>query len=169
MVTDLHVWAWRTNSYLVFEQDVLRIVWLGLVMAECICKVSIKDFFLEIFYGDLCLFVFDNNLLTIIVMRCCPCTCFWYVICARVHWRMASNSHMLCPLSLPSKKITRVRSQLRSKQSSKGPPSENFLATGGFFECNTYCVMALGCLKKKEERRRWTILTFNCFRFATLK
>ena len=25
------------------------------------------------------------------------------------------------------------------------------LATGDLFECNTYRVMALGCLKKKEE------------------
>ena len=58
----------------------------------------------------------------------------------------------------PYKKIAGVRSQLRSEWSSKEPSPKNFLATGGFFECNTYRVMALGCLKKKE-RRRWTILT----------
>lgn len=48
LVADLHVWAWRTNSYLVFEQDVLRIVWLGLVMAKHICKISMERFLKEI-------------------------------------------------------------------------------------------------------------------------
>ena len=28
----------------------------------------------------------------------------------------------------------------------KGPFSENFLVTGGFFECNTYRIMALDCI-----------------------
>ena len=32
----------------------------------------------------------------------------------------------------------------------------------------TYCIMVLGWLKK-EERKKITILTFDCFRFATLK
>ena len=45
-------------------------------------------------------------------------------------------------------KISGVRSQLCSKRSSKGKSSENFLATDGFFEHNTYHVTALGCLKK---------------------
>ena len=102
------------------------------------------------------------NLLTITCkinfdMQWRPCNCSWCVIRARVHWQMAYNSHMLCPLSLPRKKITGVRSQLCPKQSSKGSSSENFLATDGFFECSSYCVTALSCLKKKE-RRIWTIL-----------
>ena len=54
------------------------------------------------------------------------------------------------PQSSLQKKIAGVRSQLRSKRSSKGTSSDNFLATGGFFECNTYHITALGCLKKKE-------------------
>ena len=53
-------------------------------------------------------------------------------------------------------------SQLRSKQSKKVPSPENFLATGGCFECNTYRVTAVGCLKKE-------ILIFDRFRFATLE
>ena len=51
------------------------------------------------------------------------------------------------PLGLPRKKIAEARSQLCSK----GPSSENFLATGGFFESNTYRIIVLGWLKKKEE------------------
>ena len=64
-------------------------------------------------------------------------------------WRPAAS--MLCPLSLLCKKIAGVRSQLRSKRSSKGTSSENFLAAGGFFERKTYHVTVLGCLKKKEK------------------
>ena len=45
-----------------------------------------------------------------------------------------------------------VMSQLRSKQSAKAPPSENFLATGGCFECNTSHVIALGWLKKEKKK-----------------
>ena len=44
---------------------------------------------------------------------------------------------------------------------------ENFLATGGFFEHNTYRIMVLGWLKK--ERRRWTILIFDRFRLVILE
>ena len=49
--------------------------------------------------------------------------------------------------------VAGVRSQIHLKQSSKGPSSENFLATGGFFECNPYRVTVLGCLKKKEDEQ----------------
>ena len=41
--------------------------------------------------------------------------------------------------------------QLRSTPSAKCTPQENFLATGGCFERNTYRVTALGCGLKKEE------------------
>ena len=119
------------------------------------------DFLLEIFYGELFLFFFDNNLL----LRGTAHVIAVDASSAHVsNWLMAS--FMLCPLSLPWK-IAGVRSQLCSKQSSKGISTENFLATGDFFECNFYRVTALSCLKK--ERRGWTILTFDCFRFATLK
>ena len=69
------------------------------------------------------------------------------------------------PSAFPAKKIAGVRSQLCSKRCSKRPSSENFLATGGFFERNTYRATALGCF---EQERRWTILTFDRFRFASL-
>ena len=35
----------------------------------------------------------------------------------------------------------------------KDPSSENFLATGGFFERNTYRIMVLGWLKKEEDEQ----------------
>ena len=43
---------------------------------------------------------------------------------------------------------------------------ENFLATGGCFECITYRVTALGCLKKEDDEQ---FCIFDFFRFATLK
>ena len=63
------------------------------------------------------------------------------------------TASMFCPLSLPCKKIAGVRSQLFSKQSSKGPFLENFLPSGGFFEHNTYRVTVIGCLKKKRKKK----------------
>ena len=59
------------------------------------------------------------------------------------------------------------KSQLLSKQSSNGPSPVNFPVIDGYFKCYTYYVMALGWLKKEE--RRWTILTFDCFEFATVR
>ena len=54
--------------------------------------------------------------------------------------------------ALPRKKAQAVtKSKLRSKQSSKGILLENFMTIGGCFECYTYRVMALGCLKKEDE------------------
>ena len=57
--------------------------------------------------------------------------------------------------SAPSVFPAKNRSQLCSKRSSKGLPSESFLATGDLFECNTYHVTALGCLKKKEDAEQF--------------
>ena len=65
---------------------------------------------------------------------------------------MSNSQYALPPQSSPQK-IAGVRSQLRSKRSSKVPSSENFLATGGFFKRKTYRVTALGCLKKKERKK----------------
>ena len=39
------------------------------------------------------------------------------------------------------------------KQSLKGTSPENFMTIGGCFECYTYRVMALGCLKKEEDEQ----------------
>ena len=63
------------------------------------------------------------------------------------------------------------------KQSSNGLSPENFLTIGGYFEHYTYRATALAWLKKKEQEeeeeedktRRLTILTFDHFRFTTLK
>ena len=67
----------------------------------------------------------------------------------------------------PQSKSAEVMSQLRSTPSAKCTSQENFLATGGCFEHNTYRVTALGWLKKEEYEP--SILILDCFRFATLK
>ena len=45
------------------------------------------------------------------------------------------------------------------------------MTIGGYFERYIYHVMAQGWLKKEEEKKkgRKTLLTFDRFRFATLK
>ena len=65
-------------------------------------------------------------------------------------WRPTAS-----PLSgLPRKKAQEVyKSQLRSKRSSNGPSPENFLAISGYFERNTYRVMALRWLKKERKKK----------------
>ena len=77
---------------------------------------------------------------------------------------LASNNQP--PQSSPQKSAG-GKLQLCSKWSSNGPSPENFLTIGGYFEHNTYRVMVLRWLKK--ERRKWTILSFNRFRLATLE
>ena len=93
-------------------------------------------FLLEIFLWRLVIFL---------RYACRPRTCGWCVILARVHRRMASNS-TFCPLSLSREKAQAVS---RSKQSSKWPLPENFLAIGGCFERYMYRVTTLGWLKKE--------------------
>ena len=56
-------------------------------------------------------------------------------------------------------------SQLRSKQTTKAPLPENFLATGGCFECNTYRVRLVE--ERKKERKKMNNSDFRLF--ATLK
>ena len=46
------------------------------------------------------------------------------------------------------------KSQLRSKQTSKGPSPENSLTIGGCFEHYTYHIMVLGWLKKKKRKKK---------------
>ena len=77
---------------------------------------------------------------------------------------MASKSQP--PQSSPQKSAG-GKSQLRSKWSSNGPSPENFMTISGNFECNTYRVTVLCWLKK--EKRRWTILSFDRFKLATLE
>ena len=51
--------------------------------------------------------------------------------------------HILPPQSFPQKSAD-GKSQSRLKRNSNEPSSENFLTIGGYFECNTYHVTALG-------------------------
>ena len=50
-----------------------------------------------------------------------------------------------------SQKSAGDKLQLHSKRSSKGPSPDNFLTTGGWFECNTSCIKALCWLEKKKK------------------
>ena len=143
-----------------------------------ICTLSASAFmhwtiprflFRKSFYGDLISFFFDKNLLTI-CYAVPPTYCGW---CIHVCWQMASNSqYSLPPQSSPQENAS-GKSQLRSKQRADGPSPESFLTIGGCFEHYMYRVTTLGWLKKKErkkeKRKKWTNLTFDCFRFATLK
>ena len=55
-------------------------------------------------------------------------------------------------LSLLRKKVQAVSpSYTQSKAQTAGPSSENFVTIGGCFERYTYCVTALGWLKKEDE------------------
>ena len=89
-------------------------------------------------------------------------------------WRPTANA--LCPPSFPQSSLQKCaggKSQLRSKRSLNEPSPEKFLSIGGFFECYTYRVTALGWLKKEEERNKEgrkerTILAFDHFKFVTL-
>ena len=61
----------------------------------------------------------------------------------------------LCPPSQSSpQKCAGGKSQLHSKRSLNEPSPEKFQSIGGFFECYTYRVMALGWQLKKEEEER---------------
>ena len=83
-----------------------------------------------------------------------------------VCWQMASNSQYTLPTQSSLQKSASSKSQLHSKQSSKGI-SQRILWRLVAISNTMYHVTMLGCLKK--ERRRWTILTFDHFRFTTLK
>ena len=55
------------------------------------------------------------------------------------------------------------------KMKLEGTSSGNFLATGGFFECNTCHVMSLGCLKKKERKKKMKNSDFQPFQVGNLR
>ena len=73
--------------------------------------------------------------------------CLTYLWLMR-HPSMCTNKWCLTASTLPSQSSPQnsmgVKLQLCSKQSLKCTFLENFLATGGCFQCNTYHVTALG-------------------------
>ena len=102
------------------------------------------DFFLEIFSWRLVSVLFS--------------------ICYEVpptHLQLMRHSHTCAPMngiqqpihSAPQSESAGGKSQLCSKQSSN-EASENFLTFGGYLGCYTYRVMALGWLKKVEEKKK---------------
>ena len=137
---------------------------------SCLCTLSASAFmhwairtwgrFLFRKFG----FVSDKSLLTI---KCTTHTLAVDVSSAHVCWQMASNSqYTLPPQSLPQENAS-GKSQLRSKQSSKGPLPENFLTIGGCFECYTYRIKVLGWLKK--ERKKMNNSDFRLFQVCHFK
>ena len=104
------------------------------------------------------------------VMQCCLRTCGW---CINLWLMRHPILRSMCtdewlptlvqyaPSVFPAKK----KQVLSCSHAQNKTQVDNFLAFGGYFERKTYRVMALCWLKKEEERRRWTILTFYCFRF----
>ena len=82
---------------------------------------------------------------------CHPHTCSWCIILACAPTNGVQQLVHSAPSVFPAKNR---RSEVTAllKRSSKGPSSENFLATGSFLKHNTYCITALGCLKKEDEQ-----------------
>ena len=106
------------------------------------------DFFLEIFletcFCSFLIIIFSN------------------LLCGTAHIIAvdASSAHMCidewCPTAsttLPPQSSPQKISCNYAQNKKDRPSSENFLATGDLFECNTCRVMALGCLKKKEDEQ----------------
>ena len=101
-------------------------------------------------------------------MRCHPCTCEWYINLRLMRHpilaRASTNGFQQCKPSCYSQQESQgAKSQPCSKRSSNWPFLENFLAFCRLQQASRYGV------RLAEERRRWTILTLDCFRFATLK
>ena len=67
-----------------------------------------------------------------------------------VCWQMASNSQYALPPQSSPQKSASGKSQLRSKQTSKGPSPENFLTIGDCFERYTYRVTGDARLVKEK-------------------
>ena len=88
-----------------------------------------------------------------------PYTCGWCIVLTCVHQQMASKQPVHSAPSVSPTKSAGDKFQLHSKQTSNKPSPENFRTIGGYFR--TIHILA--------DKRRWTILTFNRFWFATLK
>ena len=116
------------------------------------------DFCLEIFAETFWLKSF-NNLLRVPPMHLMrhPCTCA----------PIPTASTLLPPQSSPQN-ITSGKSQLCLKQGSNKLSIKNFMAIGGCFECYTYCIMALGWVKKKKERKKERKKEDEQFRLLTV-
>ena len=93
--------------------------------------------------------------------------CGWCVIyhlsTCTYEWRPTTST--FCPLGLPARKShAGVTSQLCSKWSSKGPFSENFLSTDGFFECNYLSCYGARLAEEETEKEDEQFWFFNRFR-----
>ena len=116
--------------------------------------------FQKSFYGDLFLFFFDCYIAALLIILfeilnlLSPLPIHLWLMhhpsmCTDEWCPTASN---LFSQSSPQKSAG-VMSQLRSTPSSNCPPPEKFLATGGCFIRNMYCVTVLGCLKKEKDEQ----------------
>ena len=122
-----------------------------------VCKKSFKN-------SCLCSFFFR------IIQLCVASHTF--VVIQHVYWQIGTYQLVhFAPRSSPQKSIW-VKLQLQNvclKPSSKCTLPENFLATGGCFECNTNCVTAnTNCVTaqgwlKKERRKKKKERNFDLF------
>ena len=133
--------------------------------SPCLCTLSASAsihppiptfgrFLLEIFLNFLFLLFF--------VTRCRPRTCGWCVIRARA----PTNGVQQLTHSAPTieKRWSYVAVTLKTKRKSTIP--REFPGYWWLFRTQH---LSRYSARLAEERRRWTILIFDCFRFATLK
>ena len=112
------------------------------------------DFFFENLFMETCFCSFLIKLISFNLLR--GAANALAVDVASIHTCAPINSqYTLSPQSYHKKAQVVSPSYAQSKAQMNHPQT-----VGGYFECYTYCIMALGWLKK-----RCTILTFNCFRF----
>ena len=94
---------------------------------------------------------------------CCPRTCGWCIILACAPTNGIQQLVHSAPSVFPTKKSHEWGHNFAPKRSSKGLSSENFLATGGFFEHNTYSARLF------EERKKMNNSDFWPFRLVNLE
>ena len=56
--------------------------------------------------------------------------------------------------SCSPQKMQEVSHSYTKKKAQEDYFQGNFLTTGGYFKCNTYCIMVLGWLKKEEKEKK---------------
>ena len=88
---------------------------------------------------------------------------------AHMCWQMASNSQYTLPPQSSLQESASSKSQLHSRQRSKGPSPESFLTIGGCFECYTYRITTPGRLKKKERKKKINNYDFRPFQVCHCK